>query len=187
MIKKILVFLLLLHIFLVISINLITIRGLETIDPQILSKEFNTFGRFYIRNFKAEYYQKYFNTIFNPYLIYTGTDRGYEFFSPNLMPSKMELLFLDKRGNEIKFPFITPESKLKFFSTTYYFNGFLADKKMRDRILRSMSSRFMILNSNLYEINVHLKISEFDNLDTLNKNGYRINQKNIKAFIVSRK
>lgn len=115
------------------------------------------------------------------YSIYTGTNRGYAFFSPNISPTKVNISFVAD-GKEIKLPFITQESKLKFGCANLHFNSNIFDIDEREIILKSISSYLFSNNPNIDKLDIYLKLKHFMDLETVRNLGYKVHHKSILGF-----
>jgi hypothetical protein len=144
-------------------VNLSTLECLNKVEKD----EFSCFGKFYLKFSSIIKYPKYLESTMLIYTNLTGTNRGYEFFSPNVSSKSIKLIFISNKGTEIKI-FNSIESDIKLITATYYINSYLVDKKLRNQIFASISSRLFILNPNINEISIYLKISEFRKLKTNN-------------------
>ncbi|MDO5615453.1 MAG: hypothetical protein Q4G16_04625 [Cruoricaptor ignavus] len=160
--KTFLLIFLLFHIFCVVIVNLSAFVGLQKEEVA----RFNWFGKKYIdltKNLDK-------NEIVSCYTNLTGTNRGYEFFSPNVSNFSLQVKFLDENANEIPL-YRSFESITKFGTASYYLNSSLLNQKKRNEILASYSKRIFAMNENINKINVVLEVQEYKSLKHKCNNG----------------
>lgn len=115
------------------------------------------------------------------YSLFTGTNRGYAFFSPNVTSKKLELSF--KSGDKIiQLPFKSIESDIKFFGANLYFNSNLDKVKERDSFLQSISTSFFNRDLSMKDIDVYLNLSVYSDIKNTSENGFTINKKSMLGF-----
>ncbi|WP_130734726.1 hypothetical protein [Flavobacterium sp. J27] len=115
------------------------------------------------------------------YSLFTGTNRGYAFFSPNVTSKKLELSF--KSGDKIiEMPFRSVESDTKFFGANLYFNSNLDKIKERDSFLQSISTSFFNRDLNMKDLDVYLNLSMYSDINYTRENGLSINKKSMLGF-----
>jgi hypothetical protein len=115
------------------------------------------------------------------YAKYTGTNRGYSFFSPNLSPIKVSMRFMAD-GKEIKLPFKSPESILKFRSANLHFNSNIFDVEEREVILKSIASSLFSDHQEIDKIDVYLDLFRFNTLESAATEGHQVMHKEILGF-----
>ena len=120
------------------------------------------------------------------YSIFTGTNRGYSFFSPNVAETKVDIAFVAD-GNRIELPLLTQESKLKFECANLHFKSNIFDEEERDVILRSISSYLFSANPDIDKIDVYLHLSKYMDLQTARDLGYGVKRKSILGFSATKK
>lgn len=115
------------------------------------------------------------------YSLFTGTNRGYAFFSPNVTSKKLELSF--KSGEKtIQLPFKSLESDIKFFGANLYFNSNLDKIKERDSFLQSISTSFFNRDLKMKDIDVYLNLSIYSDIKSTKEKGFVVNKKIMLGF-----
>ncbi|WP_046757837.1 hypothetical protein [Kordia jejudonensis] len=115
------------------------------------------------------------------YAKYTGTNRGYSFFSPNISPIKVSMRFMAD-GEEIHLPFKSPESFLKFRSANLHFNSNIFDVEEREVILKSISSSLFSDHQDIDKIDIYLDLYRFNTLESAATDGHQVMYKEILGF-----
>ncbi len=115
------------------------------------------------------------------YSIFTGTNRGYSFFSPNVTPIRVGISFTNQ-NKEIGLPLLTKESKLKFKCTNLHFNSNIFDVEEREQILKSISSYLFSNNPDIEQLDVYLNFQHYSDLKTVRNSGYQVDKKSILSF-----
>jgi len=119
------------------------------------------------------------------YSIYTGTNRGYSFFSPNISKIKVDILFMAD-GKEVDLPFVTSESKLKFSCANLHLHSRLFEEEERDIILKSISSSIFSNNPEIQELEVYLDLYKYQDIETVRNSEYEVQNKKILGFSVTK-
>ena len=182
-VKKILLFYLLLHISIMLTIGFSSFSHFKSKDAH---KKLNPFGKVIVD--KASKYkspQLIVDFIFL-YSIYTGTNRGYSFFSPGVAGSKTEIKFMSN-GKEIVLPFLTQEMNLRFRSLNSHFNSNIFDIEEREAILKSIASYIFSNNKNIKRLDVYLNIEKYPSILAAKDLGYQKYNNNILAFSITKK
>ena len=161
--KTILVIFFIFHIVCVNIINLCAFSGLGEKEREKL----NPFGKRYVK-IANRFLKK--NELISCYTNFTGTNRGYEFFSPNISRFSLKIKFLETNGKEIPL-YNSFESTLKFGTASYYLNSNLFNENLRNEIFESYCKRIFAMNENITKINIVLQITEYNDLYTLYNNG----------------
>ena len=120
------------------------------------------------------------NTMF-AYSLFTGTNRGYAFFSPNVSSKKLDLSF-QSNGKHIYLPFKSTESDTKYFGANLYFNSNLDKSKERDSFLQSIATSLFNNNLELKDLDVYLNLSMYSDIKSTQNKGLVIQKKSIKGF-----
>lgn len=84
---------------------------------------------------------------------FLGSDRGFEFFSPNVSNTENKLIFIGN-NNEQLYLLDSIEGNLKFYTFNSYINLFLANPTNRDIILKNICSHLFQKNNSINEINI---------------------------------
>jgi hypothetical protein len=180
-VKLILCFVLCLHFLGSFIVNL---SGLDFSENVYYKTKINTLGKFVTTAVRKIRIPEGANSLMS-YTVYTGTNKGYEFFSPNIPASKTEFLFF---ANEkpITMPLVSHESKTKFFTATVYLEKYFHTPELRDQILRSISLRLLSLKPEIKKIKIDLKITHFDSLSIYKNEKHAINIITIPGFTLVR-
>lgn len=117
------------------------------------------------------------------YSIYTGTNRGYSFFSPNISSVKVDMIFMAD-GKEVELPFVMQESKLKFSCANLHLHSRLFDVEERDIILKSISSSIFSNNPGIQELDIYFDLYRYQDLQTVIDSSYMVKNKKILGFSV---
>tara|TARA_B110000503_G_C7119309_1_gene401745 strand:- start:465 stop:1058 length:594 start_codon:yes stop_codon:yes gene_type:complete len=120
------------------------------------------------------------------YSIYTGTNRGFSFFSPNVAASKVDINFMSN-GKEVVLPFLTQELDLKFRCLNSHFNSNIFDIEERETILKSITSYIFSNNKNINQLDVYLNIEKYPSILITQDLGYQKYTNNILAFSITKK
>ncbi len=135
-------------------------------------------GKAFLVNFKIDTIPTFIKNTVGFYSNMTGTNRGYEFFSPNVSNGSSKLLFISEKDKEIKV-LKSIESKVKFLTATYYFNIHIFDEDMKNKLLASICSRIFTLNPQINEISVYIKVSKYNKLNNSFSKNYNISYEKI--------
>ena len=168
---------LIIHIYASFLVNLTPLKRLIT-DKTDLSlfgkwfKEKNTFK-----------YPKPLEIPLNVYSIYTGTNRGYEFFSPNVSSNYLEFEFV-QNNIEMMFPLVSQEAQIKLLTAKVFLSSFLFNEDSRKQIMLSIGNRFFIQNSQVNEIQVFLKFTKFTQLKNFKISQITKQEKKVLAFTI---
>ncbi|WP_299712140.1 hypothetical protein [uncultured Tenacibaculum sp.] len=115
------------------------------------------------------------------YSIFTGTNRGYSFFSPNVTQIKVDIAFM-ANDKKIELPLLTQESKLKFGCANLHFKSNIFNVEERELILKSISSYLFSANPDIEKLDVYLNLSRYMDLETAKSLGYKVAHKSILGF-----
>jgi len=119
----------------------------------------------------------------NFYNVYTGTNRGYTFFSPNISPVKAKLCFFDGE-DQLEIPLKNTESKSKLSVTTYYLLVHLDDEKIRNQILRPIASRLFALHPEALKLESYIDFIRIPSIKEDTERGAVSTR--LKAFTITR-
>lgn len=176
--KNILIGYLVIHLLCMIIIGFASFSTFQSEENQ---ENLNPFGKFVANS--ASYFEtpKPVTDAIFFYAKYTGTNRGYSFFSPNISPVKVSMRFMAD-GKQIKLPFKSPESKLKFRSANLHFNSNIFDIEEREIILKSISSSLFNDHPEVDQIDIYLDLFRFNTLENAQKEGAKVMYKEILGF-----
>ncbi len=167
--KKKLILFLVLHVIIVITVNLFSFSGFQNSKM----KKLNRLGNWYINEIKLNEPIEPFRSTIGFYSNITGTNRGYEFFSPNVSSGAVKLRFLSDQGQELKLV-NSVESDVKLLTATIYYFKKISKTKIRDSITKSICKRLFEKNKDVKNIKVYLKMSHTDPIaQTDSENFYR--------------
>jgi len=172
--KNTLKILLVFHIISLLFVNIVAFKDFAEKE----TKRLNLLGKAFLSNFKINTIPLFIKNTIGLYSNMTGTNRGYEFFSPNVSNGSSKLIFISEKGKEIKV-LKSIESKVKFLTATYYFNIHIFDEDMKNKLLASISSRIFTLNPQINEISVYIKISKYNKLNNSITKNYNISYEKI--------
>lgn len=150
--KKLLLTLFSFHIFCTLLVNFFSFSNFNSHDINSLNK----FGEGYISLIKALSFKS--NSV-SFYTNFTGTNRGYEFFSPNVANKKLKLKFVDQNGHEIRL-YKSFESKMKFGTASYFINSGNVSQALRQKMMVSYCKRIFALNDNVSVIHIILTLQQ---------------------------
>ena len=179
--KKLKIFLMLffaIHFIVIIVVGFSRFSELTTLD----NERVNSFGEIVIKKSKLvdNLNESTKDAVFF-YSLFTGTNRGYAFFSPNVTSKKVELSF--KCGDKvIELPFRSVESNTKFFGANLYFNSHLDRIKQRDSFLQSISTSFFNQDLTMKNLEVYLNLTMYSDINYTRENGLLINKKSMLGF-----
>ena len=172
------------HLYTSLTINF---SGYTQFDNEEYAHRLNPFGKFVAQNIDASAHQPNFiKDIIHFQSTFTGTNRGYSFFSPNVSRFNMKLLFIVD-GEEMHVPLNTQESVLKFETASYFFESNFRHKKVRTDILKSFSKWYFASNPDIEKIDVYLDMYQFDNLTKVRTTGYKVKHQKLLGFTISKK
>ncbi|WP_299883998.1 hypothetical protein [uncultured Lacinutrix sp.] len=181
-IKKILASYFLIHIVLMMILGF---SSFSYFKDDVTFNKLNPYGQAVVK--KADEYRSpelIVDFIFL-YSIYTGTNRGFSFFSPNVSASKVGITFMSN-GKEIELPLKTQELALKFRCLNSHFNSNIFNIEEREIILKSISSYIFSNNTNLNQLDVYLDINKYPSLLISQEIGYQFYNKQILAFSITK-
>jgi len=176
--KKILVVYLFGHILFMLIIGF---SSFSSFIDETTFKELNPVGQFIVKKTDMYTLPKQLTDFVFFYSIYTGTNRGYSFFSPNISPTKVNILFMAD-GKEINLPFKTQESRLKYGCTNLHLSSKIFDKEEREIILKSLSSSLFSNNPDIEKLDIYLDLHNYTDLKTVKNDGYNVQHKRILGF-----
>ena len=172
--KTILKILLITHIVSLLFVNIVAFKDFTEKE----TKRLNPLGKSFLINFKINSIPAFIKNTIGLYSNTTGTNRGYEFFSPNISNGSSKFIFTSENGKEIKV-LKSIESKVKFLTATYYFNIHIFDEDMRNKLLASICSRIFTLNPLVNGISVSIKFSRYNKLNNSFSENYKISYEKI--------
>ena len=154
--------------------------------PFLEYKELSDFGECFLNlRRKIDSIPKFIEHPIKFYTNLTGTNRGYEFFSPNVSKSSSKLIFISDKGKEIQL-LKSLESSAKLATVTYYFNSFILDEKKRNQLLKSICARLFALNPKVKEISVFLINSKHKNLKKSTSKNHTVDSEKIELAKIKR-
>lgn len=146
------------HLFSMFYVNLYAFYEF----PKKQISQLNFFGKFYVKHLPDLPSEELVNVI-SFYTNLTGTNRGYEFFSPNVNPASVNIKLQDEKGNEIKI-LRSFEAEVKYITACHYWTGKLAEKKLSLSIVESLCKRILSKNPDIKKIIVSIEIIRYENL-----------------------
>lgn len=181
--KKVLIFYFILHVSIMLILGF---SSFSHFSDDVTYKKLNSFGKSIVDkavDYKSS--QTIVDFIFL-YSIYTGTNRGFSFFSPNVAASKVKIKFISNE-KEVTLPFLTQELDLKFRCLNSHFNSNIFDIEERETILKSISSYIFSNNKNIEVLDVYLNIEKYPSISIAQEIGNKKYSKNILAFSITKK
>lgn len=176
-------------IFLIINIYsslVVNLQGYSSFAGKDYQKNLNVFGKMVVRNDTIiDKASIFYNDGFRFLGTFSGTNRGYSFFSPNVSNSKLDISFVSEDGI-LEFPLDSPESMQKFKTSIHYFTTNFKNKKLRNLILSSYAQWHFAQNPNLNKIKVYFDIYEVNTLSNIEKGLPRDRSKNFLGFILEK-
>ncbi len=177
-IKKILLGYLSVHCLFMLIIGFVSFTSFQ---DEKFQEELNPVGKFIVDKSSLFETPKPITDFIFFYAKYTGTNRGYSFFSPNISPNKISLRFMAD-GKEIHLPLKSPESFLKFRVANYHFNSKIFEIEEREIILKSISSSLFSEHEDIDKIDIYLDLYRFNTLENVAIDGYQVMYKEILGF-----
>ena len=179
--KLFLKMLLIVHIISLLFVNIVAFKKFTKKE----TKKLNLFGKSFLVDFNIGKIPEFIKNTVGIYSNLIGVNRGYEFFSPNVSNGSSKLIFISDNGQVIKVV-KSIESQVKLSTATYYFNAYIFNKKMKSKILASICSRILTLNSQINEISVYIEFSKYNELNNSNSTNYDITYEKILLSKVNR-
>jgi len=152
-----------LHVLLSIRFNLLGITALKLNNEE---NKINRLGKLFVGKKGGNLEKALTISLFemsNFYNVYTGTNRGYTFFSPNISPIKATLCFFNG-DDQLEIPLKNTESKSKLYTTTYYLLVHLDNEKIRNQILRPIASRLFTLHPEASTLESYIDLTKIPSL-----------------------
>lgn len=181
--KLVLILILCLHVICLLKANL---QGLTFIDNADYKKNINPFGKavntFIKKIDMPENVWFYFRAF---YATYSGTNRGYEFFSPNIPNTWIEFSYFANK-KEIDIPLVSNEAKVKFFTSNFFLQKYFAKEKFRDRVLKSISMRLFSLDEKIREMEISITVNKIQPLNFYQSQNKMIARSVIPSFTLIR-
>ncbi|MEM6685347.1 MAG: hypothetical protein AAF617_06070, partial [Bacteroidota bacterium] len=166
------------HIACTLIIGFVSFSTFQSEENQ---ERLNPVGKFIANS--ASYFQtpKAVTDFIYCYAKFTGTNRGYSFFSPNVTPVKIDLRFMAD-GKQITLPIKSQESYVKFGCANLHFNSNFFDGEEREIILKSISASLFNDYPEVDKIDVYLDLFRFNDLKSAQKVGPQMMHKAILGF-----
>ncbi len=171
--KKLLLFLMF-HIVLVITVNLFSFSEFESSRL----KNLNPIGNWYINETALSPPAEPLKSAIGFYTNMTGTNRGYEFFSPNVSSGSVKLRFISDDGRELQLT-KSLESEVKVLTATIYYFKKITKTKVRDSITRSICKRLFEKYGDVNSIKVYLKMRHTDPINGIDPENFQTKEKEI--------
>jgi len=172
-----------LHVLLAIRFNLLGLTALKLNNEE---NKINWLGKLLVGKKGGNLEKALTGSLFkisNFYNVYTGTNRGYTFFSPNISPIKANLCFFNG-DDQLEIPLKNTESKSKLSTTTYYLLVHLDNEKIRNQILRPIASRLFTLHPEASTLESYIDFAKIPYLKEDTEKGTV--SKRLKAFTITR-
>jgi len=149
------------HFTCVLMVNMMAIAQINT-DT---TGDLNTYGKLYHNATKdIEFYKPVENTV-SFYTNLTGTNRGYEFFSPNVSKAAVKYSFVSDDGTELRLLDHTFESKTKLLTFTYNSKMFFEEKEERDQFFKGICKTLFTNYPGVNAISIRGVFTTFDPLE----------------------
>tara|TARA_B100000780_G_C21034269_1_gene414796 strand:- start:342 stop:893 length:552 start_codon:yes stop_codon:yes gene_type:complete len=173
--------LLITHIISLLFVNIISFKQFSKNE----TKRLNSFGKSFLVDSKIATIPEFIKNTIGLYSNLIGSNRGYEFFSPNVSNGSSKLIFISENGQVIEIV-KSIESQVKLLTATYHFNTYIFNEKMKNKILASICSRIFTLNPQINEISVYVKFSKYNELKNSYSKNYNISYEKTLLSTVSR-
>ena len=180
--KKIVKTLVVFHISLVF---LVCINGLSN-ELMFGGKSINKYGKVFLKVIDVNIYDNQLFETLKVYGLYTGTARGYSFFSPNVPRTEKDFYFISEYGTRIK-----PQTK--YFETSFKYNAFktglfkeIFSDSDKNNYLRSLGAHFMTANS-IDCLDMYMTYIEYNDIDIAREDQSHCNTKEIHLFTLRKK
>ncbi|MFD2742879.1 MULTISPECIES: hypothetical protein [Sphingobacterium] len=175
--------LLALIIFHLISSIRFNILGLTALKLNNEENKINSFGKLFIGE-NGKKLEKNLTILplqaTNLYGVYTGTNRGYSFFSPNVSSVTACLSFYNGK-QKLEIPIKNVETKSKLLVMTYFLLLHLESEEIRNQIVLPTASRLFTQHPELSKIEAFI---EYEKMPSLKNKKEPSLYKNIKAFTI---
>ncbi len=145
------------HIACVLFVNT---YALQSLKPKNTIGVLNPVGAYCIEHINLQLSSEFIANFIDGYTNLTGTDRGYEFFSPNISRKDMNLVFISDTGEELQM-MQSIEAEIKTFTAISYFNMKILDDTDWHTILRSICKRFFAKYPSVEEITVYADFATY--------------------------
>lgn len=147
-------------------ISLVFIVCLNGLTQELMTdgKSINKYGAVLLKNIDLNIYDYKMFDALKVYGIYTGTARGYSFFSPNVSRVEKDFYFVSQDDQLIK-----PDTK--YFETSFKFNAFksglfkeIFNTTDIDDHLSSLGAHLMSTNNSVDCIDMYLTYNKYNDL-----------------------
>jgi hypothetical protein len=160
-----------LFFFHILSSFFVNINIISVFKKKETYADLNTYGKScvdYISNVNG-YMNKDVYTGMYRYLQLIGSERGFEFYSPNAPQKDVKLFFLSQ--NEDVYPKGKSfEAEFKMKNLFNILGSRIADKKFRENLIHSVSKRISTLNSSINDIEIYFQEIKTKRLKEIKKN-----------------
>jgi len=163
--KTLKLFLIALLLFHVLSSSIINIQIIKTWKNSTYSS-LNTYGKKIIDNLEHFNIPEIIQIGMRNYSYYTGTERGYEYYSPNAANRQTEIIFKNN-AVLIDLPGKTFESKFKIRSVFTILGGQLENDGFRNRVIQSMAVRLFTLHPDINHMDISIMKKHFPSLEQI--------------------
>lgn len=126
------------------------------------------------------------NHIMAFYSVYSGTNKGDEFYSPNVPSSIIDFSYI-ANGKPINIPLFSSEAKIKFVTATLYLESYFRKTALRNQILKSISLRIFSIDSTIQKLDINISINEVKPLASYQDQKQIINRLFIPGFVITRR
>lgn len=175
-VKKIQTVLIILFLFHITASVFVNITSFNYLKQNNRDKNLNVMGKFYIDNLKKVNIPFFIKVYTN----YSGTIRGYAYYSPNIRNIKNKYEFYD--GNKkIDGLMRTYESNLKFNTMLINLTDIIHNKSIRQDIAKSLYNN-ITYNTPIKELNIKLKVQKFTPLKKYKPGDKRDTVKTFEAY-----
>jgi len=143
---------------------LVCINGLSH-ELKLGDKSINKYGAVFLKAIDVDIYDNQLFETLKIYGIYTGTARGYSFFSPNVSRIEKDFYFIGEDDQLVK-------PKTRYFETGFKYNAFksglfkeIFSQSDKNDYLKSLGAHFMSNNS-IDCIDMYMSYTKYNELET---------------------
>ena len=142
-------------------------------------------------NFFGQKYTKYssiikFPEVFILYLNYSGSDRGYAYYSPNVSREKVSFAITDQQNKKI-IPIHTESSKFRFNILMINSTKIIENQKIRNQLIKSLSEYIFAKAKNVKELTLKINLKKLKTISEYHKDNKLYDLYNVDAYIIHRK
>ena len=144
--------------------------------------ELNNFGKKYINTNSIIKFPEFLIL----YLNYSGSDRGYAYYSPNISREKVSFAITDQQNKKI-IPINTESSKFRFNILMINSTKIIEDQKIRNQLIKSLSEYIFAKDKRVKKLTLKINLKKLKTLQEFQKENKLYDLYNVDAYIIHRK